>query len=161
MTTGAAHGAGIYLSTSATMSMGYARMGHYAGGFAGGGMGSHLGFGGAGGGAAPGAAVSAAAAGTGAAAGGGGGGNAFLAGSDLKMLALCEVAQVPTLRKTSGQHGIWVAPDENAVVTRFLFAFPHGARGDGVQGLPNDSTAQYFEDEVRACIKQLEVDARP
>jgi len=55
MTTGAAHGAGIYLSTSATMSMGYARMGHYAGGFAGGGMGSHLGFGGAGGGAAPGA----------------------------------------------------------------------------------------------------------
>jgi len=30
MTTGAAHGAGIYLSTSATMSMGYARMGHYA-----------------------------------------------------------------------------------------------------------------------------------
>ena len=31
--------------------------------------------------------------------GGGGSGNAFLAGANLKILALCEVAEVPTLRK--------------------------------------------------------------
>jgi hypothetical protein len=34
---------------------------------------------------------------------------------------------------------IWVAPDENAVVTRFLFAFPSGVYTTALS-LPQDST---------------------
>ena len=134
MTTGAAYGAGIYLSTSATMSMGYAMRRHAVFSAAGGGVVSES--------------VSAAAAASGA------GGNAFLAGSELNLLALCEVAQVPSLRKTNV---IWVAPDENAVVTRFLFAFPNGVYTTALS-LPQDSTEPKFEDDVRNCIGLLDME---
>ena len=74
-------------------------------------------------------------------------------GRALTILALCEVADVNTIKKT-GQ--IWVAPDEDCVVTRFLFAFPDGfITGGGAGGLPADSTAEAFEDEVRRCIAGL------
>ena len=134
MTTGAAYGAGIYLSTSATMSMGYAMRRHAVFSAAGGGVVSES--------------FSAAAAASGA------GGNAFLAGSELNLLALCEVAQVPSLRKTNV---IWVAPDENAVVTRFLFAFPNGVYTTALS-LPQDSTEPKFEDDVRNCIGLLDME---
>ena len=135
MTTGAAYGAGVYLSTSAIMSLGFAmrRSGVFS--------------------AAAGGVVSASAAAA-ISAGAAAGGNAFLAGSELNLLALCEVAQVPSLRKTQA---IWVAPEENAVVTRFLFAFPNGVytRADT---LPQDSTDPKFEEDVRNCIGRLDMD---
>ena len=122
---GAAHGAGIYLATDANTSLGYSNMGAL----------SNMG-----------AAGAAAAAGV---AAGGSGDNAFLAGKDLRMLALCEVADVPTLRKTGS---IWVAPEEAAVVTRFLFAFPNGlAHGAFPQTLDD-----AFQTAVRACIDSLQ-----
>jgi hypothetical protein len=138
MTTGAVYGAGVYLSTSATMSMGYAmrRSGVFSA--AGGGVVSESAA----------AAISAAA--------GGAGGNAFLAGSELNLLALCEVAQVPSLRKTAAQ-AIWVAPEENAVVTRFLFAFPNGVY-TRAHTLPQDSTEPKFEEDVRNCIGRLDME---
>lgn len=127
MTAGATHGAGIYLSTAASLSMHYAQM-HHAHGGTGTGTGT----------AANGAAVSS---------------NAFLAGANLKILALCEVAEVPTLNKTNGS--IWVAPDESSVVTRFLFAFPNGIQAEGAHSVPGDSTASDFVDQVRTCLQKL------
>jgi hypothetical protein len=76
-------------------------------------------------------------------------GNAFLGGKNLLMLALCEVVQVPTMRKNGA---IWVAPDEDAVVTRFLFAFPNGV--PNLQRLMSNATD--FEEEVRACLRNLD-----
>ena len=49
----------------------------------------------------------------------------------------------------------WVAPDENCVITRFLFAFPNGTNVNG-GAFPSDSTSEDFEREVRACIEALE-----
>ena len=49
----------------------------------------------------------------------------------------------------------WVAPDENCVITRFLFAFPNGTNVNGGT-FPSDSTSEDFEREVRACIEALE-----
>ena len=145
MTTGAAYGAGVYLSTSAIMSLGFAmrRSGVFS--------------------AAAGGVVSASAAAASPAVAVAGsmpssastaGGNAFLAGSELNLLALCEVAQVPSLRKTQA---IWVAPEENAVVTRFLFAFPNGVYTRGGT-LPQDSTDSKFEEDVRKCIGRLDME---
>jgi len=126
---GAAHGHGIYLSSSAQMSAGYSQMGMYGAG------GPQV---------RPQDRDRAA---------GGEFSNTFLAGRALTILALCEVADVKTIKKT-GQ--IWVAPDEDCVVTRFLFAFPDGfITGGGAGGLPADSTAEAFEDEVRRCIAGL------
>ena len=48
----------------------------------------------------------------------------------------------------------WVAPDENCVITRFLFAFPNGNVDGG--SFPSDSTSEDFEGEVRASIEALE-----
>ena len=44
----------------------------------------------------------------------------------LAVLALCEVAKVPSLQTKHANGDIWVAPEEESVVTRFLFAFPDG-----------------------------------
>ena len=38
----------------------------------------------------------------------------------------------------------WVAPDENCVITRFLFAFPNGTNVNGGT-FPSDSTSEDFE----------------
>ena len=43
---------------------------------------------------------------------------------------------------------IWVAPDENAIITRFLFAFPNGVYTTALS-LPQDSTEPKFEEDVR------------
>jgi len=138
---------------------------------------------------------------------GNGSGNAFLGGSNLCMLALCEVAQVPSLAqpnpnpnpdpnpdlsltpyptlalylaltltpnltltptptpkpyqvpslKKKPENAIWVAPDEDSVVTRFLFVFPHGLSVADHAALrtANDD----FTRQVRACIEGLEREA--
>lgn len=78
-------------------------------------------------------------------------GNLFLAGNDLCLLALCEVAMGPTLR-TYEESRVYVAPDANCVVTRFLFAFPQ--RGN-VSKMPLDTNDPAFESEVRACLAAL------
>ena len=79
MTAGAAYGPGIYLSTDASMSMQYAQI-HPE---------MHHGHGSSGGGTAT----------NGASSGSSDSSNAFLAaGANLKILALCEVAEVPSLR---------------------------------------------------------------
>jgi hypothetical protein len=85
MTTGAKHGAGIYLSPQASMSFGYANRGGgygFGGGNMGGGVGHSTGH-----------------------ATGGNELNAFLSSAQLTLLALCEVAKVPSLRKNGD---IWV-----------------------------------------------------
>jgi poly [ADP-ribose] polymerase 6/8 len=131
MTAGAAYGAGIYLSTDARLSMHYAQM--------------HHGHGGAGSGTATNGASSSSSSSSSS--------NAFLAaGANLKILALCEVAEVPTLHKA---HSIWVAPNESSVVTRFLFAFPTGIQAEGAHSVPGDSTASDFVNQVRACLQKL------
>jgi hypothetical protein len=50
-----------------------------------------------------------------------------------------------------------VAPEENAVVTRFLFAFPNGVYTRGGT-LPQDSTDPKFEEDVRNCIGRLDME---
>jgi len=163
---GAAHGTGIYLSTEGSMSMGYSRMGQH-----------HAAANAAAAAARPGAAPSLALAGSttavasgggsssspfvlesGASAGAGAGAsaNAFLGGSNLCMLALCEVAEVPSLKKPPGLP-IWVAPEEDSVVTRFLFVFPHGVSGAAHAALR--TTNADFVQQVRACIEGLEREA--
>ena len=77
--------------------------------------------------------------------------NTFLSSADLAVLALCEVAKVPSLRQHEGGR-IWVAPDEESVVTRFLFAFPGGippCAGD------LNSQSESFESQVRQCLAGL------
>ena len=111
---------------------------------------------------------------------GGSGDNAFLAGKDLRMLALCEVVNVPSSQarlepapcarpepRARGTHEsrdltlvplaalrksgvIWVAPDEECVVTRFLFAFPNGTAHFGLSSIDD-----AFQKDVRACIESL------
>ena len=85
MTAGAAYGPGIYLSTDASMSMQYAQI-HPE---------MHHGHGGAGSGTATNGASSSSSSSSSSS----DSSNAFLAaGANLKILALCEVAEVPTLR---------------------------------------------------------------
>ena len=77
----------------------------------------------------------------------------FLTNSnDRLLIALCEVVELPDLRKTGS---IWVAPNENSVVTRFLFSFP---KSNFMQAtaLPSDTTNADFEHAVRTCIERLE-----
>ena len=75
----------------------------------------------------------------------------FLSSEGLAVLALCEVAKVPSLTK----HGsIWVAPEEESVVTRFLFAFP-GGMPPGVCADDLNSQSESFESEVRHCLAGL------
>ena len=76
--------------------------------------------------------------------------NAFLCSAQLAVLALCEVAKLPRL--TEHQDRVWVAPDEESVVTRFLFAFPDGIPTSAVD---LDSQSQSFEEEVRSCLERL------
>ena len=76
--------------------------------------------------------------------------NTFLDSPNLRLLALCEVALVPSLRKSGSS--IWVAPEEESVVTRFLFAYPQGAQQAESQ---LNSQAPDFEEEVRACLSKL------
>ena len=78
--------------------------------------------------------------------------NAFLGGKALNILALCEVVKTPTLRQVAGGGTIWVAPDEDSVVTRFLFAFPNGVPNMGNLS----SVGTSFEQEVRTCLQNLD-----
>ena len=50
-----------------------------------------------------------------------------------------------------------MAPDEDSVVTRFLFVFPHGVSGAGHAALR--TTNADFTAQVRACIEGLEKEA--
>jgi len=125
MTAGAVHGPGIYLSPQGALSMNYSRMHHQQGQQQ---PAPQL----------PGSQAQS---------------NVFLGSTQLRLLALCEVANVPTLREpVKGQ--IWVAPDEESVVTRFLFAFPSGTQfQDASSSL--DSQTPVFESEVRHCLSSL------
>jgi hypothetical protein len=46
-----------------------------------------------------------------------------------------------------------VAPDEDSVVTRFLFAFPNGIQLRSYEDL--NSQSESFEREVRSCLSAL------
>jgi hypothetical protein len=46
-----------------------------------------------------------------------------------------------------------VAPDEDSVVTRFLFAFPNGIQLRKSEDL--NSQSEGFEREVRSCLSAL------
>jgi hypothetical protein len=169
---GAAHGTGIYLSTEGSMSMGYSLRGAQQAAAAARAAATATATATAPGtghtGAAPSLALAGAAAvrsgagssaqpfvlESGAGASASGSGNAFLGGSNLCMLALCEVAEVPSLKKVQS---IWVAPDEDSVVTRFLFVFPHGVSGADHAALRTSNTD--FVAQVRACIEGLEREA--
>ena len=52
--------------------------------------------------------------------------DSFFGSPDLRIIALCEVAEVPGITKSAN---IWVVPDEDAVATRFLFVY----RGEALQ----------------------------
>ena len=116
---GAAYGNGIYLSTSVSYSENYSNMARPR---------------------QPPAAAKAAAALSSAAADSQ---NAFLVGRELRLIALCEVAQDPLITKNSN---IWVAPNEDAVVTRFLFAFPAGVGG------ATRARGVFVEDSLRSSL---------
>lgn len=47
-------------------------------------------------------------------------GNRFLSSADFHCVALCEVANLPDIKKNGD---IWVCPSEDAVVTRFFFVY--------------------------------------
>ena len=79
-------------------------------------------------------------------------GNLFLAGNQLCLLALCEVAMAPSVKEFNGS--VYVASDANCVVTRFLFAFPK-AFLLGTGKMPADTGDPAFGREVRACLKAL------
>ena len=75
------------------------------------------------------------------------------------------MADVPSIKKTGA---IWVAPEEEAVVTRFLFAFPNGlgtappaaaAAAARDPSFGTNSLAADFEREVRECIEKLAADS--
>ena len=74
----------------------------------------------------------------------------------MQIIALCEVAQVPSLIKRGS---VWVSPEEEAVVTRFLFAFPKGIASSVYSGagvhMPSNTANQDFERAVRECIAKL------
>jgi len=139
MTAGASYGSGIYLSPQGSMSLGYSMrgqgwMGYGGGGSGGGGGGLGVSLGGA-------------------ATNAEGNSNAFLSSAGLTVLALCEVAKVPSLTKHAGG-SVWVAPEEESVVTRFLFAFPGGIPpGECADNL--NSQSESFESEVRHCLAGL------
>ena len=62
--------------------------------------------------------------------------------------AMARMHQCPRCSVGRKTDVIWVAPDENAVVTRFLFAFPNGVYTTALS-LPQDSTEPKFEEDVR------------
>ncbi|KAJ1448435.1 hypothetical protein M885DRAFT_539208 [Pelagophyceae sp. CCMP2097] len=67
----------------------------------------------------------------------------------LALIALCEVANAPTLRKALGN--IWVAPDEDCVITRFLFVFC----GDGVAHVLSPMGKSSESEDFRKHVQQV------
>ena len=81
----------------------------------------------------------------------------FFGSPDLRIIALCEVAEVPGITKNSN---IWVVPDEDAVATRFLFVY----RGEALQARDaagENTLAPAFDREVRARVDALKSARRP
>ena len=72
----------------------------------------------------------------------------FLQGSQLSCMALCEVVQDPSLKMHA--NNIWVAPNEDHVVTRFLFVFC-----DGIGTTDVSSLSPAFEAEIRKALDQF------
>ena len=83
--------------------------------------------------------------------------DSFFGSPDLRIIALCEVAEVPGITKNSN---IWVVPDEDAVATRFLFVY----RGEALQARDaagENTLAPAFDREVRARVDALKSARRP
>ena len=77
--------------------------------------------------------------------------DSFFGSPDLRIIALCEVAEVPNITKSAN---IWVVPDEDAVATRFLFVY----RGEALQARDaagENTLAPAFDREVRARVDAL------
>ena len=86
---------------------------------------------------------------------------AFFGSPDLRIIALCEVAEVPGINKSAN---IWVVPDEVAVATRFLFVFRGESPtpiGRTALGLGENTLAPEFDREVRARVEALKSARRP
>ena len=95
--------------------------------------------------------------------GGPGPGTLLRQGEDLVLIALCEVALAPSVRGRDNGGSVWVAPDQDCVVTRFLFAFSRHQEdsstlqhGCHAARMPADTTAPEFEASVRDCIAKLQ-----
>jgi hypothetical protein len=82
--------------------------------------------------------------------------NRFIQAENLQMMALCEVANVPGIKKSSYCH---VVADDAAVVTRFLFVFCHAKHRPAQHDI--DSTRQPLMGEINACVEGVLRQTRP
>jgi len=114
---GAAYGKGIYLSPNATMSFGYSQRSNYA-------------------------RVSTTPSPSSQSTK-----SRFLSSSNFFCVALCEVANIPDIKKNGD---IWVCPQEDAVVTRFFFVFPAGHTASPTAHTSNQS----FLTEVQEALRE-------
>merc|ERR1712070_1011730 len=81
-------------------------------------------------------------------------------GTRLVMLALCEVINHPTLQKSKGSYdgGIWVAPREDTVITRFFLVYGHEAGEDyGHQQYPSVNITEDLTQSIRRLMSDLHV----
>ena len=122
---GAAYGAGVYISPSAAMSLGYSRVQS--------------------GGTVRRTTLKRQSSGS--------SGNSFLTGKDVKVMALCELIKGDEFIKKNGD--IWVIPDDTTMVTRFLFVFVPGASDFAAVHASASKCRTVdagFEKEIRDCI---------
>ena len=75
--------------------------------------------------------------------------NRFLSAENLHMMALCEVANVPGIKKSSYCH---VVADESAVVTRFFFVF---CKDNQRPATTLDSTKEPLKSAINACMDSV------
>eukprot|EP00026_Physarum_polycephalum_P002462 Phypoly_transcript_02469.p1 GENE.Phypoly_transcript_02469~~Phypoly_transcript_02469.p1 ORF type:complete len:782 (-),score=119.65 Phypoly_transcript_02469:460-2742(-) len=71
----------------------------------------------------------------------------FLSSSNFFCVALCEVANIPDIKKNGD---IWVCPQEDPVVTRFFFVFPAGHTASPTAHTSNAS----FISEVHEALRE-------
>lgn len=77
--------------------------------------------------------------------------NDFIEDGKWICLALCEVIQDGSIKKSGG---IWVAPNEDCVVTRFFFVYKYGQYSSGAQNA--QTTSQAFNKQVEKALTCFE-----